>query len=47
MTTLTKTTELRPVKYLNNMVEQDYRLIKQLVNTGMGFGSFNTARRVP
>ena len=42
---LTKTTELRPVKYLNNMVEQDHRFIKRLVNPGMGFGSFNTARR--
>lgn len=29
--TLTKTTELRPVKYLNNIVEQDHRAIKRLV----------------
>jgi transposase-like protein len=43
--TLPETTELRPVKYLNNMVEQDHRFIKRLVNPGMGFGSFNTARR--
>jgi transposase-like protein len=43
--TLTKTTELRPVKYLNNIVEQDHRFIKRLINPGMGFGSFNTARR--
>ncbi len=43
--TLPKTTELRRVKYLNNMVEQDHRFIKRLVNPGMGFGSFNTARR--
>ena len=47
--TLTKTTELRRVKYLNNIVEQvveqDHRFIKRLVNPGMGFGSFNTARR--
>ena len=42
---LPKTTELRPVKYLNNMVEQDHRFIKRLVNPGMGFASFNTARR--
>lgn len=40
-----ETTELRPVKYLNNIVEQDHRFIKRLVNPGMGFGSFNTARR--
>jgi transposase-like protein len=59
--TLPETTQLRPVKYLNNMVEQDHRFIKRLakpplanrrgtavrlaVNPGMGFGSFNTARR--
>ena len=43
--TLAKTTQLRRVKYLNNIVEQDHRFIKRLVNPGMGFGSFNTARR--
>ncbi len=43
--TLPETTELRPVRYLNNIVEQDHRAIKRLVNPGMGFGSFNTARR--
>jgi len=42
---LPKTTELRPVKYLNNMVEQDHRFVKRLVNPGIGFASFNTARR--
>jgi len=34
--TLSETTELRPVKYLNNIVEQDHRFIKRLVNPGMG-----------
>ncbi len=43
--TLPETTQLRLVKYLNNIVEQDHRFIKRLVNPGMGFGSFNTARR--
>lgn len=43
--TLPETTELRPVKYLNNIVEQDHQFIKRLVNPGIGFGSFNTARR--
>ncbi|OWY63772.1 IS6 family transposase [cyanobacterium TDX16] len=43
--TVSDTTALRPVKYLNNIVEQDHRFIKRLVNPGMGFGSFNTARR--
>jgi transposase-like protein len=28
-----------------SIVEQDHRFIKRLVNPGMGFGSFNTARR--
>ena len=37
--------ELRQNKYLNNIVEQDHRGIKRLVKPGMGFGSFNTARR--
>ena len=36
---------LRQSKYLNNIVEQDHRGIKRLVKPGMGFGSFNTARR--
>jgi transposase-like protein len=42
---LPKTLELRQKKYLNNIVEQDHRFIKRLVKPGMGFGSFNTARR--
>ena len=37
--------ELRQVKYLNNNIEQDHRFIKRLVKPGMGFASFNTARR--
>ena len=42
---LPETTELRQVKYLNNRVEQDHRFIKRLTKPGMGFHSFNTARR--
>ena len=38
-------TELRQVKYLNNLIEQDHRFIKRRTNPGLGFGSFNTARR--
>jgi len=38
-------TELRQVKYLNNLIEQDHRFIKRLTNPGLGFASFNTARR--
>ena len=42
---LPENTELRQVKYLNNMVEQDHRGVKHLINPGMSFGSFNSARR--
>ncbi len=42
---LPKGVELRQNKYLNNRIEQDHRFIKRLVKPGMGFGSFNTARR--
>jgi transposase, IS6 family len=34
---------LRQVKYLNNIVEQDYRRVKRLTGPGLGFGSFWTA----
>jgi putative transposase len=32
--------EIRQVKYLNNIVEQDHRAIKRLVRPMMGFKSF-------
>ncbi len=35
--------ELRQVKYLNNVVEQDHRFIKRLTKPGMGVFSFETA----
>jgi transposase, IS6 family len=35
--------ELRQVKYLNNIVEQDHRLIKRRVKPGLGFFSPETA----
>jgi IS6 family transposase len=37
--------KLRQVKYLNNIIEQDHRRIKRLTRPGLGFGSFQTARR--
>lgn len=43
--TLTQACELRQNKYLNNIVEQDHRFIRKLVNPGLGFKSFYTARR--
>ncbi len=37
---LPQSVELRQVKYLNNLIEQDHRFIKRLVKPGMGFFSF-------
>jgi transposase, IS6 family len=37
--------ELRQVKYLNNLIEQDHRFMKRLVKPGLSFGSFETAWR--
>ncbi len=42
---LPEAVELRQVKYLNNLIEQDHRFIKRLVKPGMGFFSFETAWR--
>ena len=42
---LSADTELRPIKYLNNIVEQDHRRVKRVVKPGLGFGSFNSARQ--
>ena len=42
---LPNSTETRQRKYLNNLVEQDHRFIKRRTRPGLGFGSFNTARR--
>jgi transposase, IS6 family len=39
-------TQLRRCKYLNNIIEQDHRFINRRVNPGLGFFSFNTARRI-
>jgi len=43
--TLTHTCKLRHNKYLNNIIEQEHRFIKKLVNPSLGFKSFHTARR--
>jgi transposase-like protein len=40
---LPQAVELRQVKYLNNMVEQDHRFIRRRVKSGLGFFSFETA----
>ena len=38
-------TEIRQNKYLNNIIEQDHRAIKRIINPMMGFHSFHTANR--
>ncbi len=40
---LPESVELRQVKYLNNLIEQDHRFIKRLVKPGMGFFSVESA----
>ena len=40
---IAKACELRQVKYLNNIVEQDHRFIKRRVKPGLGFFSAETA----
>jgi IS6 family transposase len=40
---LPEAVELRQVKNLNNLIEQDHRFIKRLTKPGMGFFSFETA----
>jgi transposase-like protein len=42
---LPESVELRQLKYLNTIVEQDHRFIKGLVKPGLGFFSFETAGR--
>ncbi len=43
--TLPQECALRPIKYLNNIIEQDHRFIKRRVKPGLGFYSFETAWR--
>jgi IS6 family transposase len=43
--TIAEETQLRQIKYLNNIIEQDHRNVKRIVKPMMGFQSFNTARR--
>ena len=42
---LPESVELRQVKYLNNLIEQDHRFIKRLVKPGMSFFSLESAWR--
>ena len=42
---LPQNVNLRQVKYLNNIVEQDHRSIKRIVRPMLGFQSFSTANK--
>jgi transposase-like protein len=42
---LSKNIEIRQVKYLNNIVEQDHRSIKRIITTMLGFQSFRSASK--
>jgi len=37
---------IRQIKYLNNIIEQDHRSIKRIVNPMLGFQSFHTAIKI-
>jgi len=40
-----KNVGIRQIKYLNNIIEQDHRSIKRIVNPMLGFQSFYTASK--
>ena len=42
---LEEKSEIRQVKYLNNLVEQDHRGVKRITNAALGYKSFYTAWR--
>ena len=42
---LPKNVDIRQIKYLNNIIEQDHRYIKRIVNPMLGFQSFRSANK--
>ena len=40
-----KNVEIRQVKYLNNIIEQDHRSIKRIIAPMLGFQSFRSASK--
>ncbi|MDR7667185.1 DDE-type integrase/transposase/recombinase [Methanosarcina sp. Z-7115] len=42
---LPKNVGIRQIKYLNNIIEQDHRSIKRIVNPMLGFQSFQSANK--
>ena len=43
---LPKNVGIRQIKYLNNIIEQDHRSIKRIVNPMLGFQSFRSADKI-
>src|SRR5208337_3924158 len=43
---LPKNIGIRRIKYLNNIIEQDHRSIKRIVNPMLGFQSFRSANQI-
>ena len=41
---ISEKTELRKIKYLNNIIEQDHRFIKRKVKPMLGFRSLSSAK---
>ena len=41
-----KDVEVRQIKYLNNIVEQDHCFIKKKIKSTLGFKTFNSAKRI-
>ncbi len=44
-TRTSKNIEIRRVKYLNNIVEQDHRSVKRIITPMLGFQSFRSASK--
>lgn len=44
--TAIKDVEIRQIKYLNNIIEQDHRFIKKKVKSTLEFKTFNSAKRI-
>ena len=42
---LSKNIEIRQVKYLNNIIEQDHRSVKRIITPMLGFQSFRSASK--
>ena len=42
---LSKNVEIRQVRYLNNIIEQDHRSIKRIIAPMLGFQSFRSANK--